>query len=117
MNALPADPTPNRMMTEVHFYSPYQFCLMWADESWGNMFYYWGQNNHSTMEPLRNSTWGEEDVIDSEFQKIKQKFYKISTNSFQPYSIKITVITIINFLNNDKFFFIRCAFELPVFFK
>ena len=74
MNTLPTDPTPNRMMTEVHFYSPYQFCLMSADESWGNMFYYWGQNNHSTIEPLRNSTWGEEDYVIAEFQKMKTKF-------------------------------------------
>ena len=74
MNTLPTDPTPNRMMTEVHFYSPYQFCLMSADESWGNMFYYWGQNNHSTIEPSRNATWGEEDYVIAEFQKMKTKF-------------------------------------------
>lgn len=74
MNTLPTDPTPNRMMTEVHFYSPYQFCLMDSDQSWGNMFYYWGQNNHSTIEPSRNSTWGEEDYVVAEFQKMKTKF-------------------------------------------
>jgi aryl-phospho-beta-D-glucosidase BglC (GH1 family) len=74
MNTLPTDPTPNRMMTEVHFYSPYQFCLMEQDASWGNMFYYWGQNNHSTIEPARNSTWGEEDYVIAEFQKMKTQF-------------------------------------------
>jgi endoglucanase len=74
MNALPTDPTPNRMMTEVHFYSPYQFCLMQQDETWGNMFYYWGQNYHSTIEPSRNATWGEEDYVIAEFQKMKTQF-------------------------------------------
>ncbi|WP_081155073.1 glycoside hydrolase family 5 protein [Niastella vici] len=74
MNTLPTDPTPNRMMTEVHYYSPYQFCLMSADATWGNMFYYWGQNNHSTIEPARNATWGEEDYVIAEFQKMKAKF-------------------------------------------
>ena len=74
MNTLPTDPTPNRMMTEVHYYSPYQFCLMSEDATWGNMFYYWGQNNHSTIEPSRNATWGEEDYVVAEFQKMKTKF-------------------------------------------
>jgi endoglucanase len=74
MNSLPTDPTPNRMMTEVHFYSPYQFCLMTQDETWGNMFYYWGENNHSTREPSRNATWGEEDYVAAEFQKMKTMF-------------------------------------------
>jgi len=74
MNTLPADPTPDRMMTEVHFYTPYQFCLMQQDATWGNMFYYWGQNYHSTIEPARNATWGEEDYVIAEFQKMKTKF-------------------------------------------
>jgi endoglucanase len=74
MNTLPSDPTPNRMMVEVHSYTPYQFCLMNADESWGSMFYYWGQNNHSTIEPSRNATWGEEDYVTNSYAKMKAKF-------------------------------------------
>lgn len=74
MNTLPTDSTANRMMTEVHFYTPYQFCLMSQDETWGNMFYYWGQNYHSTIEPARNATWGEEDYVIDAFQKMKTKF-------------------------------------------
>jgi len=38
------------------------------------MFYYWGQNNHSTIEPARNATWAEEDYVVAEFQKMKTKF-------------------------------------------
>ena len=74
MNTLPTDPTPNRMMVEVHYYSPYQFCLMGEDASWGKMFYYWGNGYHSTTDPSRNSNWGEEDYVVAEFQKMKTKF-------------------------------------------
>ena len=74
MNTLPTDKVPNKLMVEVHNYTPSQFNLLSDDASWGKMVYYWGAGNHSTIEPERNATWGEEDVIDSEFQKMKQKF-------------------------------------------
>lgn len=74
MNILPADPTVNRMMVEVHYYEPFQFTALSEDASWGNMFYYWGQNYHSTIEPSRNATWGEEDFVLSAFPKMKAKF-------------------------------------------
>jgi endoglucanase len=74
MNTLPTDPTPNRMMAEVHYYEPFQFTALGEDASWGNMFYYWGQNYHSTIEPSRNATWGEEDFVLAEFPKMKAKF-------------------------------------------
>jgi endoglucanase len=75
MNTLPVDPVPNRLMVEVHDYTPSQFTILTeGDASWGKMFYYWGKGNHSTIEPERNATYGEEDVIDAEFQKMKQKF-------------------------------------------
>jgi hypothetical protein len=74
MNALPNDPTPGRLAVEVHYYSPYQWCLMTADASWGKMFYFWGQAYHSTTMPSRNATSGEEANLDAEFQKMKIKF-------------------------------------------
>jgi endoglucanase len=74
MNTLPTDPTPNRMMAEVHYYEPFQFTALSEDANWGNMFYYWGQNYHSTIEPSRNATWGEEDFVLAEFPKMKAKF-------------------------------------------
>jgi aryl-phospho-beta-D-glucosidase BglC (GH1 family) len=75
MNTLPADPVPNRLMVEIHNYTPATFTLVTdGDVSWGNMIYYWGAGNHSTIEPDRNATYGEEDVILDEFQKMKQKF-------------------------------------------
>jgi endoglucanase len=74
MTTLPSDPTPNRMMAEVHYYGPWQFCGLTEDASWGSMFYYWGNGYHSTTDPSRNATWGEEAYVVEEFQKMKTKF-------------------------------------------
>jgi aryl-phospho-beta-D-glucosidase BglC (GH1 family) len=75
MHTLPTDKIPNKLMVEVHDYTPALFTIFTdKDESWGNMIYYWGAGNHSTIEPERNATFGEEDVILSGFQKMKQKF-------------------------------------------
>jgi len=74
MNTLPSDPASNRMMVEVHYYTPYNFCLMDGDASWGNMFYYWGSGYHSTTDPSRNATYGEESDLNGYFQSMKTKF-------------------------------------------
>lgn len=74
MNTLPKDPTPGRMIVEIHYYGPYQFCLMPADASWGKMFYFWGAAYHSAAMSSRNPTFGEEAFVDSEFQKMTDKF-------------------------------------------
>jgi endoglucanase len=74
MNSLPSDPTPNRMMAEIHYYGPWQFCGLEQDASWGSMFYYWGNGYHSTTDPSRNATWGEEAYMIEKFQNMKTKF-------------------------------------------
>ena len=74
MNTLPTDPASNRMMAEVHYYTPYNFCLMDADASWGNMFYYWGSGYHSTADPSRNATYGEESDVNAYYLSMKTKF-------------------------------------------
>lgn len=74
MNTLPTDSTSGRLMVEVHYYSPYQFALMTADASWGNMAYFWGAAYHSATMTTRNATWGEEAYVDSEFAKMQTKF-------------------------------------------
>ncbi|PWB23343.1 cellulase family glycosylhydrolase [Flavobacterium sp. HTF] len=74
MNTLPTDKVADRMMAEVHYYTPYQFCLMDKDADWGKMFYYWGANYHSTTDVSRNSTWGEETDLDNFFHSMKTKF-------------------------------------------
>ena len=74
MNTLPTDTVPLRMMVEVHYYTPWNFCGMTEDASWGKMFYYWGNGYHSTTDPTRNATWGEETDVDNNFASMKAKF-------------------------------------------
>lgn len=74
VTTLPTDTIANRLMFEVHFYTPYQFALMTEDASWGNQFFYWGQGNHSPTDTAHNPTWGEEATVDQLFAQIRQKF-------------------------------------------
>lgn len=76
MNTLPVDPTPNRLAVEVHYYTPYQYCLMENDESWGRRFYFWGQPYHHATRTDRNADWGEETFVDTAFRKMADKFIK-----------------------------------------
>lgn len=71
---MPADTVPNRLMTEVHFYSPWNFTGMTQDETWGNQFFYWGAPNHSATDAAHNPTWGEEANVDTMFGLMKSKF-------------------------------------------
>lgn len=74
MGTLPKDPVAGRLMVEVHNYTPSQFCFLGEDVSWGKMFYYWGAGHHSTIEPDRNATYGEEDAHLADFRKVKETF-------------------------------------------
>lgn len=74
MNSLPTDPSPGRLMIDVHYYDPYQYTLMTSDEDWGKMFYFWGQGYHSATMTDRNSTWGEEQYLNDQFEKMRTKF-------------------------------------------
>lgn len=74
MNDLPKDKIKNRLIVEVHFYSPYQFCLMEQDASWSKRFYYWGKDHHSKTDTTYNATWGEENTIEEKLGLMKKKF-------------------------------------------
>ena len=74
MLTLPTDKVANRMMMEVHYYTPYQFTLMDKDADWGKMFYYWGANTRSTTDTERNPTWGEEADLAKLFKSMKTQF-------------------------------------------
>ncbi len=71
---MPKDAISNKLMAEVHFYTPYQFTLLQKDESWGKQFYYWGAAFHSSTDSDRNATWGEEADVDALFLQMKQQF-------------------------------------------
>ncbi|EDY80620.1 Cellulase (glycosyl hydrolase family 5), putative [Verrucomicrobiia bacterium DG1235] len=74
MDAFPTDTVPDRLMAEVHYYTPYNFALMTEDQSWGNQFYYWGEEFHSTTDTSRNANWGEEELLDELFALMKAKY-------------------------------------------
>ena len=74
MKTMPKDKIADRLMAEVHYYTPYQFCLMENDADWGKKFYYWGKDNHSATEITRNASWGEENDVDKNFGKMKAQF-------------------------------------------
>ena len=74
MSTLPTDKLPNRLMAEIHYYTPWNFCGMTKDETWGNMAYYWGANYHSATDVAHNSTWGEETEVDRLFLLMKNQF-------------------------------------------
>ena len=74
MNTLPTDQINDRLMVEVHSYTPWNFCGLTSDASWGKMFYFWGKDFHSTTNPGRNATWGEESTVESYYQLMKSKF-------------------------------------------
>ena len=74
MTTLPTDKVPNKMMAEIHYYTPWNFTGMTKDETWGNMSYYWGKDFHSTTDVAHNSTWGEEADVDRLFLLMKNQF-------------------------------------------
>jgi aryl-phospho-beta-D-glucosidase BglC (GH1 family) len=70
--SMPTDIASNRLMAEVHYYDPWQFCGMEKDESWGKYAYFWGDNLVSGSD--RNATWGDVAYMKAQFQKMKTMF-------------------------------------------
>ena len=71
---LPTDDVDNRLMVEVHYYSPWQFCGLEEDASWGVMQYYFSSDNHVSGSSRNVSTSYEESYISSQFAKMKTMF-------------------------------------------
>jgi endoglucanase len=74
MTQMPTDTVASRLMAEIHYYTPWNFTGMTKDEGWGNQFYYWGKNYHSTTDTTHNPTWGEEETVDEMFGLMKTQF-------------------------------------------
>jgi endoglucanase len=68
---LPSDTVANRLMAEVHYYDPWDFCGLEADASWATAKFLWG-NAFAAYGEI--SPWGQEDHVQSQFQKMKLKF-------------------------------------------
>jgi endoglucanase len=71
---LPTDKTANRLMAEIHYYTPWNFAGLTKDESWGKQFYYWGKGFHSSTDTDRNANWGEEEDVKKYFGLMKIQF-------------------------------------------
>lgn len=71
---MPTDKVNNRLIAEIHYYSPWNYTGMTKDESWGNQFFYWGKGFHSTTDTAHNPTWGEEDYVDQQFKLMRTQF-------------------------------------------
>lgn len=61
---LPEDTVEDRLMVEVHYYDPYEFALKEDGVS------EWGKDS----DPAKSATWGNEDYVDTQFEKLKSKF-------------------------------------------
>ena len=59
-----------RLMVEVHFYDPGQFCGTF-DATGNSAFYYWGAGNHAAD---HNANWGEEGYMQDQFTKLKTAY-------------------------------------------
>ena len=67
------DPTPNRMMVEVHYYDPWDFCGLESDASWATVKNLWGkEGRYDQYGPI--SDWGQEDWVHDRFGAMKSNF-------------------------------------------
>ena len=65
---MPVDKVQNRLMAEVHYYDPWDFC---GDDG-SSYKYLWGAP-YKDMNGVSN--WGQEDYLDDTFHKMKSQFY------------------------------------------
>lgn len=67
------DTATDRLMVEVHFYEPYQFCSMSSDADWGNMQYYWVGSGYDVESSTHKGTYTDKSIVD-ELALMKTKF-------------------------------------------
>ncbi|WP_321439108.1 cellulase family glycosylhydrolase [uncultured Bacteroides sp.] len=85
------DKVQNRLMVEVHYYDPWQFCGMEKDETWGKYAALWGADykQYATGSLAgRAATWGEEEYVRAQFAKMKTNFvdkgYPVILGEYSP---------------------------------
>lgn len=66
--AMPNDVEAQRMMVEVHYYEPWDFCGQEDNATW-----FWGNGNHVSGNS-HNATWGEESHTKSQCELMRKKF-------------------------------------------
>jgi len=69
-----SDTSDDRLMAEVHFYSPWQFAGLTTDESWGKMWYYWGDANTGGDSNRTTPTSYNEIYVSKQMARMKSQF-------------------------------------------
>ena len=64
---MPTDVVKDRLMVEVHYYTPWTFCGLEKDEDWGRMAYFWGDYKVERFQP--NATSGDMTEMSELFAK------------------------------------------------
>lgn len=74
-NVNPSDPTgEGYLMAEIHYYDPSDYTIMEKDGQWNpTVKFFWGKD-YQLEGSNRNCTWGDEDNIITQFDKMKSKF-------------------------------------------
>lgn len=68
---VPTDSISGRLMVEVHYYDPWDFCGLESDASWATAKYFWGKDFATYGEV---SSWGQEEYLTGQFQKMQLSF-------------------------------------------
>lgn len=68
---MPHDNVDRRLITEVHYYDPWDFCGLEKNEAWATMKFLWG-TKFAQYGPI--SDRGQEDYVKAQFQKMKVNF-------------------------------------------
>lgn len=70
---MPTDVISDRLMVEVHYYTPPQFTGVWEN---GTPYYFWGSSNHisSGTWSSYNATWGEESYLKEQLKSMYDSF-------------------------------------------
>lgn len=73
---IPTDAAKNKLMVEIHYYAPYNFCLLGKDDGTNLVAYFWGSTYHTDAVDgvNRNCTYGEETFVDQQMAAMKTTF-------------------------------------------
>lgn len=75
VSKFPTDTQSGKLMLEVHFYTPWQFCGLTEDADWGKMQYFWGAANHVAGSDRNADSNYEESYIRDRFAKLKTCYF------------------------------------------
>lgn len=65
------DSIKDRLLVEIHYYDPWDFCGLETDQTWATVKYLWG-TDYAQYGPI--SSWGQESYVLTQFQKMKTNF-------------------------------------------